>query len=247
MDYTQGPPPPPSASAPPPSPHQVPPAPKKGLHPLAWAGIGCGGVMLLGGIAAVILMVKVGKEVVKEVSSAMKAHPGKDAVVRLIERMPDYEKVSEDAEKGDITLRSKADGVQVVTNYDSLVLGTSEVKDSSGSLRPIASGDLTKIPEWVPRYSPADKEACVVQRDDATETSGVLAFTTMDPLDDVMAFYGKQADSLSLNASATTSTTFADRVSRSQRLSGGKRTLEIHAHGVAGPPWIVQVVYEERK
>ena len=245
MDYTQGPTPP---TSPPPSPYQAPtPAPKKGLHPLAWAGIGCGGVVLLGGIAAVILMFKVGKEVVKEVTNAMKEHPGKDAVTRLIERMPDYEKVSEDAEKGNITLRSKTDGVEVVTDYDSLVLGTTEVKDAAGALRPIASGDLTKVPAWVPRYTTTDKLACVVQRDDTTETSGVIAFTTMDALDDVMAFYGKEAGGLSMHSSASSSTTFVDRISRSQRFSGGKRTLLIHAHGVGGPPWVVQVVYEEKK
>ena len=241
MDYTQGPPPPPP---PPPFAHQVPPpAPRKGLHPLAWVGIGCGGLVVVIGVISAITAVMVGKKAI----ASLKEHPGKDAVAELVERLPAYQKLAEDFEKGRITLRSKTDGAMVTTDYDPLVLGTAEVKGASGAPRPIASGDLAKIPAWVPRYSPADKEACVVQRDDATETSGVFAFTTMNPLDDVMAFYGKQADSLSLNASATTSTTFADRVSRSQRLSGGKRTLEIHAHGVAGPPWIVQVVYEERK
>lgn len=245
MDYTQVP--PPSPPPPPPSYPAPTPPPKKGLSPLAWAGIGCGGLVIVGGIVGVFLMFKLGSEVVKGVTSAMKDHPGKDAVAELVERMPEYEKVSEDTEKGNITLRAKTGGATVTTDYDPLVLGTTEVKDAAGAPRPIASGDLTKIPAWVPRYAKADKETCVVQRDDATMTSGVLAFTTMDALNDVAAFYGKEADGLSMHSSATSSTDFGGRVSRSLRYSGGKRALRVHMHAVGGPPWIVQVVYEEKK
>jgi hypothetical protein len=220
-----------------------PPAPRKGLHPLAWVGIGCGGLVVVIGVISAITAVMVGKKAI----ASLKEHPGKDAVAELVERLPAYQKLAEDFEKGSITLRSKTDGALVTTDYDALVLGTAEVKDAAGSARPIATGDLTKIPAWVPRYSPADKEACVVQRDDATETSGVLAFTTMSPLDDVMAFYGKQAEGLSMHSSATRATDLGGRVSRSLRVSGGKRMLRVHAHAVGGPPWIVQVVYEEKK
>jgi hypothetical protein len=210
---------------------------------LAWAGIGCGGLVVVIGVISAITAVMVGKKAI----ASFKEHPAKDAVAELVERLPGYQKVAEDYEKGSITLRSKTDGAMVTTDYDPLVLGTTEVKDAAGLPRPIATGDLTKIPAWVPRYSPADKETCLVQRDDPAETSGVFAFTTTDRLDDVMAFYGEEAEGLSMHSSATSATDFNGRVSRSLRVSGGKRMLRVHAHAVGGPPWIVQVVYEEKK
>jgi hypothetical protein len=250
MDYTGGPnppdspPPPPSSPPPPPSyPGPIAPPPKKGLPPLAWVGIGCGGLVVVIGVIAVITAMAVGKKVI----AGFKDHPGKDAVHELVERMPDYQKIDEDAEKGTITLHSRASGETVTTDYDPLVLGRTEVKDAAGAPRPIASGDLAKVPSWVPRHPAAETETCVVQRDDATVTSGVIAFTTKDPLDDTMDFYRKQADSLAMHSSASSSADFNGRASRSLRFSGGKRSLRIHAHAINGPPWIVQVIYEEKK
>ncbi|MCW1913897.1 hypothetical protein OJ996_09945 [Luteolibacter sp. GHJ8] len=246
MDYTQGPPPPPPPPpAPAPPAYMGPPpghghAPKKGLPPVAWVGIGCGGLIILIAVIAGITAMTVGKKVME----AFKAHPGQDAVTALMEKLPDYEKVSEDVEKGSITIRAKASGENIATDYDSLVLGKTEVKDATGAATPIAKGDLSKIPAWVPRYPGAIDEKMVVQRDDASQTSGVLVFTTNDAAQAVVDSYEKAAIPIGFSGNYSGSSEMGSRISKERRYSGGGRVLRVHVHGVSGPPWIVQVIYE---
>lgn len=237
MDYTQGPPPPP---APAPPPYAAPPPPRKGLPALAWAGIGCGGLVIVCLVAGALLMVRLGKTAM----SVLNAHPAQDAVETLVEKLPDYEKVSEDTEKGSITLRSKVTGESIATDYDSLVMGRTKVKDAAGALVPIAGGDLTKIPPWVPRYAGATGELMLVQRDDASETSGVFSFTSNDAPNLVTDFYGAEAGKLGMGSNYNGSTELGNRISRSFHFRSGGRLLEVHAFGTGGPPWIVEVMYK---
>jgi hypothetical protein len=246
MDYTQGPqspPPPPPAPAPPPYMGPPPghgPAPKKGLPPLAWVGIGCGGLVVL---IAVIAAITAGT-VVKKVAQSLKEHPGKDAVEALLGQLPDYEKVSEDVERGSISIRAKTSGENIATDYDSLVLGKTEVRDATGAATPIAKGDLANIPAWVPRYAGATDEKMVVQRDDASQTSGVLAFTTYDAPQAVVEFYETATGPLGFSGNYSGSSEMGSRISKERHFRGGGRVLRVHVHGVSGPPWIVQVIYE---
>jgi hypothetical protein len=185
-------------------------------------------------------MLKLGKSAM----NALKAHPAEDAVTTLVEKLPDYEKVSEDMETGSITLRSKTTGESVATDYDSLVLGRTKVKDAAGAPVSIARGDLAKIPSWVPRYAGATGELMLVQRDDASETSGVFSFTSNDAPKLVTDFYAAEAGKLGMGSNYNGSTELGNRISRSFHFRSGGRVLEVHAFGIGGPPWIVEVMYE---
>lgn len=225
---------------PPPPP---PPLKKKGLHPLAWAGIGCGGLVAVTAVVAAILMFTAGKELMAN----FKEHQGADAVATVLEMRPDLEKVSEDKEKGAITVRAKATGEAVATTYDDLILGRTLVKDPTGAPVPIGSSDLSKLPAWFVRYPGALDEVILAHHEDPKLVKGMLAFTTTDAPDDIERFFQTEAGKLLLHSTSRGEMTIGNKVSRSLKYSGPKYAIRVHIHGAAGSPWIVQVIYEENK
>src|SRR5689334_16038358 len=80
-----------------PPPSYPPPAPKKGMGPLAWIGIGCGVILVIG----VIAMFAVGFFVKRQVDK-FEDNPAMAAATLAVKLNPDLELVSSDAEKNKI-------------------------------------------------------------------------------------------------------------------------------------------------
>jgi len=91
------------------TPPDLPKEKKKGLPPIAWVGIGCGGLLLIVAIVVTILIGK-GVKMAKEFAEELEKNPGKALVETTVKFHPDIEMVSQDDLKGEATIRVKSSG-----------------------------------------------------------------------------------------------------------------------------------------
>lgn len=103
-----------------PTPPASPPV-KKGLSPLAWAGIGCGGVILLIVIAVIATGIW-GMNKAKELGVDFQKNPEKAGAELVVSMSPEVEKISSDEEAGTMTIRTK-DGKVMTMNYNDIKEG----------------------------------------------------------------------------------------------------------------------------
>ncbi|WP_265594085.1 hypothetical protein [Haloferula sp. BvORR071] len=228
--------------SPPPFP---PPVRKKGLSPLAWAGIGCGGLTILGIALAAILGAKVFTW-----AKSFTDHPAKAAAGEVLAAYPSVEKSNESKESGTLSLRLKSGGGSTDTSYDDIVHGRVEIPDASGTPQRVFQGDLTKVPSWVPRY-PAPTtggEISVLHQDLPDRIHGIIVADTPDGTEAIKKFFEEEADKL-LSSRATTSGSADINGNRTYHASysSGKRKLEIHAYGPKGSPMTIVTTYTEMK
>ncbi len=181
---------------------------KKGLSPLAWVGIGCGVILLIGIVVAGVLgwfAVSKAKEFAE--------NPEMNAAKLIVRANPDVELVESDDEAGTLTIRNVETGE--VTTVDvsevkegrlrftdeegqEVSMGVEEGEDGQGAftLRDregnetfrVGSGGEENIPEWVPRYEGVTVEGTMMNRT-AEETSGAFNFETEDSVDTVLEHY----------------------------------------------------------
>jgi hypothetical protein len=232
---------------PPPFPPPVQPQ-KKGLPPLAWAGIGCGGLAIIAGVLCVIGLIKAGKSIAESVSKAVNEHPAKEAVATVFKDSPSFEKTAENPDVGTFTLRVKAGGEEVPTTYDDWLHGKVMIKDASGAAVPALQGDLSKIPAWVPRYPGATGEVSLLHQESPTQIHGILVADTTDSKEAIEVFF--EAQSKKLFGFTSSSKSFSE-INGKRRVdlsfSGGKQKFEIQAYGMPGAPMTMVTIYTEEK
>lgn len=228
-------------STPPPQPPQVQAAPKKGLHPLAWVGIGCGGLLVLaiiGGAFLVGAMKRKYDEVVKEFAE----NPQKVVAEQVVKMNPDLEVVLEDDEAGEMTIRNTATGEESTISYKDLAEGKLTVKGDDGSIIQLGSADLSSVPAWVPVYPTMNSPLVPYHQDKAGEVHGLVSFTTSDAPADVMAFYESGMSSSSQSSSFVN---VGEIEKSSKTFRDGKKTLTVSAQKGQSLPTQVQVSYQE--
>ena len=86
----------------------VPPA-KKGLPVIAWVGIGCGGLIVVGIIALICVAVIFGS-MWKDFVGEMEKNPAKATAMMVVKFDKDLEIVSADDEKQTVTIKVKSTG-----------------------------------------------------------------------------------------------------------------------------------------
>jgi len=104
---------------------------KKGLSPLAWVGIGCGGVAALGLIVIVAGGIFVGNKVKKGIAEAGD-NPERFAAEMIVKVNPDMEMVEANDEEGKMTIRMKKTGEELTFSYADIKEGKFSVKTSNG-------------------------------------------------------------------------------------------------------------------
>ena len=151
------------------------PAPeRKGLHPLAWVGIGCG-VILVIVVAAMLIGGFFLARTVKNVAEDFEDNPGLAAARFVVKASPDLEEVETDEEAGTMTIRNTktgelitvnfedikegrfswtADGEEVSVDVSDAESGTVKIESSDGDGFQLTTGDAVTeaIPDWVPVY-----------------------------------------------------------------------------------------------
>jgi hypothetical protein len=208
----------------PPSPPAPAPA-KKGLSPLAWVGIGCGALLVLGAIALSVAVYGVGSFVKKE-AKKFEDNPVMAAAELMVRVNPDYELVSKDVEKNTLTIRNvktgdvatlRADDVKEgrfsVTTEEGTVEadfgtakpgeGTIEFKGTKGERSTFEIGPgAGKVPSWMPSY-PRGKIEGSFSADTPDGRTTTFTLTTSDGVKDVLDFYERELETRGLAARKT--------------------------------------------
>lgn len=213
------------APPPPPGAYSQPvPPPKKGLGPLAWIGIGCGGLIVLACIALGII----GWWGKRQIDKYGK-NPSLAAAELIVRATPDLEVVSSDVDAGTLTVKNTKTGETVTINAKDVEKngriefktdkgttvfdgsgqdgGTIKVTDDKGQVSTFQAGQgVSNLPSWLPTYPGATVQGTF----DSNTTEGRSAsfsLTTPDSGDQVLAFYESELKKAGFNVTSTTTTT----------------------------------------
>jgi hypothetical protein len=195
---------------------------KKGLPVLAWIAIGCGGLVVLAGIAFTVLgWLAVGK--MKDVASDFEDNPTK-ATAELVVRMnPDLEMVESDDDAGTITVREKSSGKVVTMNYEDIEEGRISFESEEGRVEITGQGQGGEgvmtistdegetriggggaIPDWVPAHPATTARQSLLRSTGPAGDNGQASFTVDAAADDVAAFYKAELEEAGYTVSVTT-------------------------------------------
>ncbi len=213
-------------------------APKKGLSGWAWAGIGCGSVLLIG-VVIFVLLIGMCKRAVTEFSNDMNANPERKSAEMIIGFHPDYSVVSSNDETKQMTIKEDKTGKEMTFSYQDIADGKFAVTTSDGSAVSFGAVDLSKVPAWV--VLPPDAKSTggflnVVNGKNA----GVVVFTTGLTAEEVKEFFNKSWESWSTSSGSSSSMTLngvetvtLEKKSATQEISvmvqasGGKTTATV--------------------
>jgi hypothetical protein len=231
--------------SPPPFPPPSPPSvQRKGLPPLAWAGIGCGGIVIL----SVVIFALGAAKLIKGTMAKLKEHPAKEAAEAVLQEYPDLDKSGTNPEAGTVALSSKANDETVATSYDDIAHGRTLMKDAAGAMVPVFQGDSAKLPAWVPRYPGATGETSLLHKDEPGRIHGIIVADTTDDVAAVEKFFDAEAGKLfSISSSSRSSSDLNGARKLDLSYAGGKRKLRFHVYGGKGAPLTVVTIYGEEK
>jgi hypothetical protein len=205
---------------------------KKGLGPLAWIAIGCGGLVLVG---AIVISVG-GYFAAKTVSEYVGDNPAAAAAEMLVRANPELELVGSDRDAGTITVREKATGKQVTVNYSQLQKGELTFEDGNGEQVSVqgnisgdggpvsitgsngakvsmgASGAAVEVPSWLGEYPGTKTDVGGYAATSNGKRSGIYSFATTDGAA-ALSFYEDRLKALGLEANRSS-------------FSGGGNTVE---------------------
>ncbi|HYH47757.1 MAG TPA: hypothetical protein VEG34_18895 [Thermoanaerobaculia bacterium] len=203
----------------PPPPPPGPPTAKKGLSPLAWVGIGCGALLVLGLIAMVAGGIFV-KNKVQEVTEKYGDNPEMAVVEALVAANPDFEKVSSDADAKTITVRNKKTGEEITLDMADIKEGRWEVTTKEGKTTVGAEGVTVTdaegkvstygaatgaLPAWLPKYPNTTGEPAGAFESTSPEgKTATFTITTADPVDQVLTFYETELKGAGFKATKNT-------------------------------------------
>ena len=181
---------------------------KRGLNPDTKIAIGCGVLLMLAGIAAMLIL-GWGLSKAMEIAEEEQKNPYR-AEARITVRMhPDLQLVSSDAEAGTITFRHRPSGNEATMTYQEIAEG--KWQETAGAGEPgVGDGDtgagesapgepggetpdagelLDRVPEWLPLYPDADEilSSFIGQTKDGI--SGTVNLTTGDSGQEVIGYY----------------------------------------------------------
>jgi hypothetical protein len=246
-------------------PTQAPQPVKKGMSPLAWVGIGCAVIIVLG----VIAMGAVGYFVKKQVNKFGK-NPGMAAAELAVRANPELELVSSDEKANSLTVKNKKTGEVVTFSAEDAANGKFTVKtdkgtatfdakggkdggvlkvtDEKGQVSTFqAGGGPQNLPSWVPVYPGATTQG-TFDSTSAQGRSASFSATTKDGVDKVVDWYESQLKGAGFkvekNTFATNGTTSGGAVTA--KTDDGKRTVAVIL-SASGDQTQAAVTFEDKK
>lgn len=229
--------PPPPPATPPPAPQ---PAPKKGLPPLAWVGIGCGVLLLIALVLFAAGTWWVGKKV-RDVAGDFENNPAMATAKMMVRLNPDLELVDSDDEEGTITVRDKRENKEYTFDLHDIEEGKLDILTGEGeesSVRfgggeeggfeittesggktsriRVGAGDADELPDWIPIYPGTEPKGTFLSTS-SEGTSGAFGMTTDDAPDEVLSWYADEIEDLGIEPSKTQ---FSTPVSKGGTVTG---------------------------
>jgi len=198
---------------------------RKGLHPLAWVGIGCGVLMVI-----VIAVMLVGgfflARTVRDVAEDFENNPGLAAAKLIVKASPELEEVDVDEDAGTMTVRNTKTGELITVDFDDIKEGrfswtadgeemTVDVSDAEDGTVKIESSDgdgfaittgaavSEEIPDWVPVY-PGSEPANRGTMKTNDSVNGNFTLGTDDAVSEVLEFYREQLKSIGFQVTVNT-------------------------------------------
>jgi len=183
---------------------------RKGLHPLAWVGIGCGVILVI-----VVVAMMIGgfflARTVKDVAGDFENNPGLAAAKLIVKASPELEEVETDEDAGTMTIRNTktgelitvnfedikegrfswtADGDEVTVDLSEAEDGTIKIESSDGEGFALTTGAAVteEIPEWVPVYPGSEPETRGTMTTNDS-INGNFSLSTDDTVAEVLEFY----------------------------------------------------------
>ncbi|HVN32627.1 MAG TPA: hypothetical protein VMT45_11635 [Thermoanaerobaculaceae bacterium] len=213
----------PPMAPPPAQPAPGAPAPKKGTSPLVWILAGCGGLIVI----AMLVLLAGGYFVahkVKGYAEIAKKNPAMAAAKIMVSVNPDLEIVSEDDDKGTITVRDKKTGEEITMNAEDIKNGRLKFKNKKGEevtfegsagsgkegfkiktdkgTMAFGNAPAEAPPSWVPSYPGASAVASSREKTDEGFT-GTSSFHTSDSVEAVLAHFEKELKKAGFNVERT--------------------------------------------
>ena len=193
-------PPPPGASQP----------PKKGMGPLAWIGIGCGVIIVIG-----LIVMGAGAYLFKtKVVDPLQKNPGMVVARGIVATNPDLELVNADDTAQTITIHNKKTNETITMSLDDVKNGklkfsangkgagsidigqqgiSVKTQDEKGQVSTFVAGAGAPkdLPAWLPAYPGGTVEGGFSSKS-AEGSTQTFSVTTTDAVDKVLAFYQDQ-------------------------------------------------------
>jgi hypothetical protein len=243
-----------------------PPQPRKGLGPLAWVLIILGGLF----VCFILAIVAAGLFVVHKAKQAgldpdlMQKNPTIAIAKLAVAANPDYELVSENDNRGTLTIREKKTGKTMTINASDVKngrltikgdngetvtfgangngdTGSFEVKTNDGTAR-FGAGPVD-LPSWLPKY-PGSNPQGAASSDTKDGSSAVFSFKTDDAPDKVLAFYKDALNSAGLKESANLNTGEMNMIAASDESQKRQVNITVTKDGGANA---VNVTFTDKK
>jgi len=216
---------------------------KKGLHPMAWVGMGCGGLLVVA-ILAIAVLVGWGKRKIKEVQESLVIGVEQNATETLIDMHPELEMLSEDPATGEVTVLVNATGELLTFSPEELTQGRVSIKGADGTSTTLGLGELADVPGWVPRHPGAVDEKALFHRESGSSVKGLVSYDSTESADDLENFYDGELSAFSTVGSSTF--TIGEVEQKTLTYEEGKKQLEvILVRAAAGEPFEVTVTYRD--
>ena len=198
---------------------------RKGLHPLAWVGIGCGALLVI-----VIAVMLVGgfflARTVKNVAEDFEDNPGLTAARFIVKATPELEEVETDEDAGTMTIRNTKTGELITVNFDDIKegkfswtadgeevtvdiseaeSGTVKIESSDGEGFALTTGAAVtgEIPDWVPVYPGSEAENRGTMKT-ADSINGNFTLKTDDPVAEVLDYFRNQLKEVGFEVTVNT-------------------------------------------
>ena len=207
---------------------------------IAWVGIGCGGLLLIAIIAGIFLF-KAGAEKFREFAE----NPEKAGAEMMVSLNPDLEMVSQDDGKGEMTIRTK-DGQEMTLSYKDIAEGKLVMRDAEGNETVIGSGDLSRVPAWVPKAPDLSEGVSTFHSNAGGQVSGQFSGKSGKTAEELKTFFEEAAAGQGMTSSSTGSTTLNGTSATTLEFSGGGKSLVIVITAKAGSPALVNTSYSEK-
>ena len=215
VDYSQ-------PTAPPPVP--PPPPVKKGLGPLGWILIGCGGIL-------VICLIAMGAcfAFAKHKIGEFSKNPEMNAAKLIVAANPDLELVKADDDAKTLTVRDKKTGEETTLNLDDVKNGKIKIGSGKGSATidmnggenggmsatvtdekgqqstfHAGAGGEANLPDWLPNY-PGGKATGTYDTTTPEGRAAAVTVATQDPIETVLDFYEGKLKAAGLTVQKNTS------------------------------------------